>query len=233
MPPATASVIIPQRNFLNFNAAIVHSITIAMLCSNSFSTSRVAAAVPSSTSSPSTSSANSSLDKDHKYNCCEKDSIDPKQEKPSQHNRGNVLTKRLALPSSSSKRMTDDEMAMVQKSIESRSQRSRRAGGITSKADINQFLKESSRRYRPATRLTSVASLESTASDLLAADRAQANGTWFELIRPVIYYFFILDVRYSHEFLTKFFLIASHNRAPQGGTAQFGGNTATPCRASA
>lgn len=71
--------------------------------------------------------------------------------------------------------MTDDEVAMVQKSIESRSQRSRRAGGITSKADINQFLKESSRRYRPATRLTSVASLESTASDLLAADRAQAN----------------------------------------------------------
>ena len=191
---------------------------------------RVAAAVPSSTSSPS-SSANSSLGKHHKYNCCEKDSIDPKQEKPSQHDRGNFLTKRLALPSSSSKRMADDEMAMVQKSIESRSQRSRRADGITSRADINQCLKESSRRYRPATRLTSVASLESTASDLLAADRAQANGTWFELIRPALYYFPILDVRFSHECLTNFFLFASHNRAPQHGTDQFGGNAATPCRA--
>jgi uncharacterized membrane protein YjdF len=96
---------------------------------------------------------------------------------------------------------------MVQKSIESRSQRSRRSGGSTSKADINNFLEESSRRFRPATRLTSVASLESTASDLLAANRAQANGTWFDFIRPVMYYFPILfDVRHSWNLsLTKFF----------------------------
>ena len=92
--------------------------------------------------------------------------------------RGNFLTKRL-LPSTS-KRMTDDDLSMVQKSIEARSQRSRRSGGIPNKSDANQFLKESSRRYRPATRLTSVASLESTASDLLAAaDRAQATGKCF------------------------------------------------------
>ena len=88
-------------------------------------------------------------------------------------------------------------MSVVQNSIESRSQRSRRSGGTTSKADINNFLKESSRRYRPATRLTSVASIESSASDLLAADRAQANGTWFDLIRPVMCYFPVLEVRHS------------------------------------
>jgi len=167
-----------------------------MLCSSSFSIGRVAAAGLSSTLSPS-SSANSSL-KHHKYNC-EKDLLDPQQEKPSRNNRGNFFTKRL-FPSSSSKRMTDEEMSVVQKSIESRSQRSRRSGGITSKADINNFLNESSRRYRPATRLTSVASLESTASDLLAPDRAQANGTWFGLIRPVITCYFpvhVLDVRHS------------------------------------
>ena len=93
--------------------------------------------------------------------------------------------------------MTDEEMSVVQKSIESRGQRSRRSGGITSKADTNNFLKESSRRYRPATRLTSVTSIESSASDLLAADRAQANGKRFDLIRPVMCYFPMLNVRHS------------------------------------
>lgn len=139
-----------------------------MLCSSSLSSGRVAV-VPSSTLSPS-SASNSLLEKRHKYSS-EKDL-------PSQRSSGNFLTKRL-LPSSS-KRMTDDDLFMVQKSIEARSQRSRRSAGTTNKSDVNQFLKESSRRYRPATRLTSVASLESTASDLLAAaDRAQATGKCF------------------------------------------------------
>ena len=160
-----------------------------MLCSSSFSIGRVAA-IPSSTLSPS-----SSPDKHLKYNC-EKDSLDPQKEKPYQNNRGKFFAERL-FTSSSSKRLTDEEKSVVQMSIESRSQRSRRSGGITSKVDINNFLKESSRRYRPATRLTSVTSIESSASDLLAADRAQANGKRFDLIRPVMCYFPVLDVRHS------------------------------------
>ena len=83
---------------------------------------------------------------------------------------GNFLTNRLFLPSSSKRVVNDDEMFMVQKSIiEARSQRSRRP----SKADNNQLLEEISRRCLPTNRLTSVASLESAASDL--ADHGQAN----------------------------------------------------------
>ena len=43
-----------------------------------------------------------------------------------------------------------------------------------SKSDVRDFLKESSIRYRPATRVTTVASIESAASDLI--DDVQING---------------------------------------------------------
>ena len=58
---------------------------------------------------------------------------------------------------------------MVQKSIESRNQRTRRGGGATSKSDVQDFLRESSLRYRQATRFTTTtrASGESAASDLI------------------------------------------------------------------
>ena len=131
-------------------------------CSNTATLGiRIAAAVRSSTLSPS-----SPLKSQSQQHYCKKNQP---SEKPTDRI-GNFLSRRLLLVSSSSKQIaSDDELFMVQKSIESRNQRTRRGGGATSKSDVQDFLRESSLRYRQATRFTTTtrASAESAASDLI------------------------------------------------------------------
>ena len=138
------------------------------VCSNTATSTlgiRVAAAVRSSTLSSS-----APLKSQGHQHYCKKNQ--PPSEKPTDRI-GNFLSRRL-LFSSSKQIASEDELFMVQKSIESRNRRTRRGGGATSESDVQDFLVESSLRYRQATRFTTTNSVESAASDLI--NDVQADG---------------------------------------------------------
>ena len=135
-------------------------------CSNT-ATLGVAAAVRSSTLSPSSSPLKS---QSHQHYCKK----NQPRKKPTDRI-GNFLSRRLLLVSSSSKQIaSDDELFMVQKSIESRNQRTRRGCGATSNSDVQDFPRETSLRYRQVTRFTTTNSAESSDSDLI--DVVQVDG---------------------------------------------------------